>query len=117
MQLNFSWALISQSLSPELWSNVRTLYITWFKLSSHTHTHTHTHFYPYIFALSFKHTAALSAKAVCTVLYTQRVYVTDKMENALLIKLLSNNMQMSFILSCSKLQLRGMLKLQETQER
>jgi len=38
------------------------------------------------------------------------------MENALLIKLLPNNMQMSFILSCSKLELRDMLKLQETQE-
>jgi len=40
----------------------------------------------------------------------------DKMENALLIKLLPNSMQMSFILSCSKLELRNMLKLQETQE-
>jgi len=41
--------------------------MSWNK-GNNNNTHTHT-LYPYIFVLSFKHTSAISAKAVRTVLY------------------------------------------------
>ena len=53
---------------------------------------------PYVLVVIFKLGEALSSNAICSVLYTPPVYITDRVGSALLIKLLPNNMQMGLML-------------------